>query len=130
MRLRTAAATVFASAILLAGAAGTASAGEVNGNGDPTQGLGPRQLDLCLLRPRRWRGRRACGSGRTAAELGPDPQGESGTPSPSRESILATPATVTRVSSPEAAAVDPNRSSRPTGRELRCLRTHRHGGCK
>ena len=35
MRLRTAAATVFASAILLAGAAGTASAGEINGNGQP-----------------------------------------------------------------------------------------------
>jgi hypothetical protein len=38
MRLRTAAATVFASAILLAGAAGTASAGEVTGNGKGTEG--------------------------------------------------------------------------------------------
>ena len=33
MRLRTAAATVFATAILLGGAASTASAGEINGNG-------------------------------------------------------------------------------------------------
>ena len=38
MRLRTAAATVFATAILLGGAASTASAGEITGNGKPTQG--------------------------------------------------------------------------------------------
>ena len=38
MRLRTAAATVFATAILLGGAASTASAGENNGKGLPTQG--------------------------------------------------------------------------------------------
>ena len=38
MRLRTAAATVFATAILLGGAASTASAGENTGNGKPTQG--------------------------------------------------------------------------------------------
>jgi hypothetical protein len=38
MRLRTAAATVFAAAILLGGAASTASAGEITGNGKPTQG--------------------------------------------------------------------------------------------
>jgi hypothetical protein len=38
MRLRTAAATVFATAILLGGAASTANAGEVNGKGNPTQG--------------------------------------------------------------------------------------------
>jgi hypothetical protein len=38
MRLRTAAATVFATAILLGGAAGTACAGEITGNGKPTQG--------------------------------------------------------------------------------------------
>jgi hypothetical protein len=38
MRLRTAAATVFATAILLGGAASTASAGEINGNDEPTQG--------------------------------------------------------------------------------------------
>jgi hypothetical protein len=38
MRLRTAAATVFATAILLGGAASTASAGEITGNGKPTKG--------------------------------------------------------------------------------------------
>ena len=38
MRLRTAAATVFATAILLGGAASTASAGEITGNGKPTNG--------------------------------------------------------------------------------------------
>jgi hypothetical protein len=38
MRLRTAAATVFATAILFGGAASTASAGEITGNGKPTQG--------------------------------------------------------------------------------------------
>ena len=38
MRLRTAAATVFATAILLGGAASTASACENTGNGKPTQG--------------------------------------------------------------------------------------------
>ena len=38
MRLRTAAAAVFATAILLGGAASTASAGEITGNGKPTQG--------------------------------------------------------------------------------------------
>jgi len=38
MRLRTAAATVFATAILLGGAASAASAGEITGNGKPTQG--------------------------------------------------------------------------------------------
>jgi hypothetical protein len=38
MRLRTATATVFATAILLGGAASTASAGEITGNGKPTQG--------------------------------------------------------------------------------------------
>ena len=38
MRLRTAAATVFTTAILLGGAASTASAGEITGNGKPTQG--------------------------------------------------------------------------------------------
>jgi hypothetical protein len=38
MRLRTAAATVFATAILLGGAASTASAGEITGNGKPTSG--------------------------------------------------------------------------------------------
>ena len=37
MRLRTAAATVFATAILLGGAASTASAGEINGNGQPPE---------------------------------------------------------------------------------------------
>ena len=40
MRLRTAAATVFATAILLAGAASTASAGEINGKGQPPGGEG------------------------------------------------------------------------------------------
>jgi hypothetical protein len=40
MRLRTAAATVFATAILLGGAASTASAGEINGNGQPPGGEG------------------------------------------------------------------------------------------
>ena len=40
MRLRTAAATVFATAILLGGAASTASAGEINGNGQPVGGEG------------------------------------------------------------------------------------------
>jgi hypothetical protein len=40
MRLRTAAATVFATAILLAGAASTASAGEINGKGLPAGGEG------------------------------------------------------------------------------------------
>jgi hypothetical protein len=40
MRLRTAAATVFATAILLGGAASTASAGEINGNGQPAGGEG------------------------------------------------------------------------------------------
>ena len=40
MRLRTAAATVFATAILLGGAAGTASAGEINGKGQPVGGEG------------------------------------------------------------------------------------------
>ena len=40
MRLRTAAATVFASAILLGGAASTASAGEINGKGQPPGGEG------------------------------------------------------------------------------------------
>jgi hypothetical protein len=38
MRLRTAAATVFATAILLGAVASTASAGEITGNGKPTQG--------------------------------------------------------------------------------------------
>ena len=38
MRLRTAAVTVFATAILLGGAASTASAGEITGNGKPTKG--------------------------------------------------------------------------------------------
>jgi hypothetical protein len=38
MRLRTAAATVFASAVLIVGAAGAASAGEITGNGKPTHG--------------------------------------------------------------------------------------------
>jgi hypothetical protein len=38
MRLRTAAATAFATAILLGGTASTASAGEITGNGKPTQG--------------------------------------------------------------------------------------------
>src|SRR3954447_18508262 len=38
MRLRTAAATVFATAILLGGAASTASAGEITGSGKATQG--------------------------------------------------------------------------------------------
>jgi hypothetical protein len=38
MRLRTAAATMFATAILLGGAVSTASAGEITGNGKPTQG--------------------------------------------------------------------------------------------
>ena len=40
MRLRTAAATVFATAILLGGAASTASAGEINGRGQPVGGEG------------------------------------------------------------------------------------------
>ena len=40
MRLRTAAATVFATAILLGGAASTASAGEINGKGQPVGGEG------------------------------------------------------------------------------------------
>jgi hypothetical protein len=40
MRLRTAAATVFATAILLGGAASTASAGEINGKGQPPGGEG------------------------------------------------------------------------------------------
>ena len=40
MRLRTAAATVFATAILLGGAASTASAGEINGKGLPSGGEG------------------------------------------------------------------------------------------
>ena len=40
MRLRTAAATVFATAILLGGAASTASAGEINGKGQPAEGQG------------------------------------------------------------------------------------------
>jgi hypothetical protein len=40
MRLRTATATVFATAILLGGAASTASAGEINGNGQPVGGEG------------------------------------------------------------------------------------------
>jgi hypothetical protein len=40
MRLRTAAATVFATAILLGGAASTASAGEINGKGLPEGGEG------------------------------------------------------------------------------------------
>jgi len=40
MRLRTAAATVFATAILLGGAASTASAGEINGRGQPPGGEG------------------------------------------------------------------------------------------
>jgi hypothetical protein len=40
MRLRTAAATVFATAILLGGAASTASAGEINGKGLPVGGEG------------------------------------------------------------------------------------------
>jgi hypothetical protein len=40
MRLRTAAATVFATAILLGGAASTASAGEINGKGQPAGGQG------------------------------------------------------------------------------------------
>jgi hypothetical protein len=40
MRLRTAAATVFATAILLGGAASTASAGEINGKGEPVGGEG------------------------------------------------------------------------------------------
>jgi hypothetical protein len=40
MRLRTAAATVFATAILLGGAASTASAGEINGKGQPAGGEG------------------------------------------------------------------------------------------
>ena len=47
MRLRTAAATVFASAILLAGAAGTASAGEINGNGEPTGAVGNAR-SICM----------------------------------------------------------------------------------
>ena len=47
MRLRTAAATVFATAILLGGAASTASAGEINGKGLPVggQGLGAAQAN-------------------------------------------------------------------------------------
>ena len=40
MRLRTAAATVFASAVLMVGAAGVASAGEINGTGNPPGGQG------------------------------------------------------------------------------------------
>jgi hypothetical protein len=40
MRLRTAAATVLASAVLLVGAAGAASAGEINGTGNPPGGEG------------------------------------------------------------------------------------------
>ena len=48
MRLRTAAATVFATAILLGGAASTASAGEVNGKGEPTGALGKAQ-SICMF---------------------------------------------------------------------------------
>ena len=49
MRLRTAAATVFATAILLGGAASTASAGEITGNGQPTARARPHANSICAF---------------------------------------------------------------------------------
>ena len=107
MRLRTAAATVFASAILLVGAAGTASAGEVDGNGQPTGAVGNAR-SICM-----YSGLDDGSEGGTGGPGNP-PQNWGQIPKevrddhrPGRESILATPATVTPVSSPEAAATRP-----------------------
>jgi hypothetical protein len=75
MRLRSAAATVFATAILLGGAAGTASAGEINGKGQPAggEGLGVAHANsICAFSGLADGDGAFPGSGRRpAAELGP-----------------------------------------------------------